>query len=323
MDPPGRLRPGCRDRRAERRRCRTRTATGDSDGDDTEPEPEPPITWDIGVIPDSPPTDQLGCQAVDFLFVIDNSGSMGAFQTNLISNFATFIGGIQKKLEEVDSYHVGVTPSDAYAYNVAGCNDLGSLVVRTGGFGSSFEEHGEACGPYVDGASYMTEEDDLEAAFNCAAQVGTQGDAWELMATSMIAAIDGSLAGPGQCNEGFIRDDALLVIVLITDEADGPGDPEGAPPEFTSEGDPDSWHDAVVAAKGGIPENAAVVALTNYADGPCVPNSTVDDGANLVEFADLFGDNGFVGGICELDYGPIFSQAVDIIEGACDNFVPG
>ena len=27
-----------------------------------------------------------------------------------------------------------------------------------------------------------------------------------------------TLGGPGECNEGYIRDDALLVIVVITDE---------------------------------------------------------------------------------------------------------
>ena len=36
----------------------------------------------------------------------------------------------------------------------------------------------------------------------------------------------GSLAGAGGCNQGFLRDDALLVVVVITDEYDGEGDPE-------------------------------------------------------------------------------------------------
>ena len=83
-----------------------------------------------------------------------------------------------------------------------------------------------------------------------------------------------------------------------------------------------SWYDAVVEAKLGIPENAAVLALVNYTGGPCEPAAGYDDGANIVEFVSLFGDNGFLGGICEPDYGPIFSEAVGIIEGACENFVP-
>ena len=35
--------------------------------------------------------DALGCSKMDLLFVIDNSGSMGEEQTNLIANFPTFI----------------------------------------------------------------------------------------------------------------------------------------------------------------------------------------------------------------------------------------
>jgi hypothetical protein len=259
---------------------------------------------------------------VDFLFVIDNSGSMAAFQSNLVSNFGAFISGIQDTLVEVDSYHIGVITSDDYLYNVEGCRELGSLVVQTGGYESSFLENGGLpCGPYIEGANYMTDQDDLDTAFSCAAQVGTAGDAYELVMEGMLAAIDGTHADPGECNEGFIRDDALLVVVIITDEADGPGDAEGAPP-YTSVGDPMSWYDGVIAAKLGIPENAAALALVNYTGGPCEPTYGYDDGANIVEFVTMFGENGFLGGICELDYGPIFGQAVGIIEGACENFVP-
>ncbi|MEB0161126.1 hypothetical protein, partial [Pseudomonas sp. AH2 (2023)] len=80
------------------------------------------------------------------------------------------------------------------------------------------------------------------------------------------------------CNEGFLRDDALLVVVVITDEWDGPGDPEdmgGQRDPPTSLGTPQSWHDAVVAAKNGLGQNVAALAITNYKDGPCPP---VDSG---------------------------------------------
>jgi hypothetical protein len=247
---------------------------------------------------------------------------MGSYQSNLVSNFGAFIQGIQSTLTEVESFHIGVTTSDAYVYNVEGCRELGSLVVQTGGYQSSFDANGGLpCGPYADGANYITEADDLLAAFSCAAQIGTSGSAYELMMQSMLAAIDGTHAEPGECNEGFIRDDALLVVVIITDEADGPGDSEGAPP-YTSTGDPMSWYDGVIAAKLGIPENAAALALVNYVGGPCEPTYGYDDGANIVEFVSHFGENGFLGGICEVDYGPIFTEAVGIIEGACENFVP-
>ena len=58
----------------------------------------------------------------------------------------------------------------------------------------------------------------------------------------------------GQCNEGFRRDDALLVIVLITDEED---DHETVPlfGAFGSAGEPPDWFNFVTVAKNNIPGN--------------------------------------------------------------------
>ena len=289
----------------------TTTTAPDDDG------PEPPVTFDLGTTPDVGELDD-GCNAVDFLFVIDNSGSMGTAQDNLVANFPTFIDGIQSTLSEVQSYHVGVVSSDVYDGNSAPCDRLGGLITRTTGFDSSEM----TCGPYAEGHNYITEEDDLGPTFQCAAQIGTSGDASERPMNAMEAAISPDLTGEGACNEGFIRDNALLVVVIITDEADGPGDGEGAPPN-SSTGDADSWYQSVLDAKGGIPENAAALVLTNYEGGPCPPAGFgFDDGVNMVNFATLFGENGFVAGICEPDYGPSFSNATAVIEAACDNFIP-
>ncbi|MBV1860637.1 MAG: hypothetical protein KUG77_19645 [Nannocystaceae bacterium] len=286
--------------------------------DDGEEPPEPPITFDIGETPDFGEFDD-GCNAVDFLFVIDNSGSMFGAQTNLVANFPAFINGIQDTLVDVDSYHVGVAPTDDHngftPSNPVECRQLGALITTTAGADSS----NTACGPYTEGFSYITEQDDLSTSFQCAARVGTSGDAGERPMNTVEAAIGPDLNAEGACNEGFIRDHALLVVVVITDEADGPGDPD----TVTSTGDPASWYQSVLDAKGGIAENAAALVLTNYVDGPCPPGGFgSDDGVNLVDFAGLFGENGFVGGICEPDYGPSFTQATAVIQQACENFIP-
>jgi len=300
------------------------TTTGGGSPDDTTgtaPEddgPEPPVTFDIGITPDFGELDD-GCNAVDFLFVIDNSGSMDSAQDNLVANFPAFIDGIQNTLTDVESYHVGVATTDDYSSvfgtpsNPPECRQLGALITSTAGTNSS----NAVCGPYTEGYNFITEEDDLAASFACAAQVGTGGSAIELTMESMQAAIGEDLNAEGACNEGFIRDEALLVVVLITDEADGPGDTEA-----TSAGTPESWYASVLAAKDDIPENAAALVLTNYDDGPCVPQFDYADGRNLVEFAELFGENGFVAGICEPDYGPSFTSATAVIEQACENFIP-
>jgi hypothetical protein len=275
-----------------------------------------PPKFDLGLQPDAGPPIQEGCTKVDFLFVIDNSGSMANEQDNLTNSFPGFIAGIQSSLEQVDEYQVGVVTTDAYGPNtaVAGCNVLGGLVTRTGGSDSS----NSVCGPYAAGNNYMTELDDLDSTFACAADVGTAGSGIERPMDAMTAVVNKVHGGPGACNEGFLRDDALLVLVIITDEYDGAGDVEGA----GSSGDPMSWYDTVVASKLGIPENAVALGLINYAGGPCPPASSVYDGVNIASFVSLFGENGFLGGVCEPDYGPVFTEAVAIIEQACNNFQP-
>ncbi|MEM6996588.1 MAG: hypothetical protein AAF721_39155 [Myxococcota bacterium] len=294
------------------------TTSGGDDGGTTMATPveDPPVVLDLGTIPDAPDFD-TACRKVDFLFVIDNSGSMFTVQQALVANFPVFIDGIQSTLDSVMSYQVGVVTSDEYTPNVAGCNALSSLVVQTGGSQSS----NMACGPYAEGNNYMTEADDLAATFACAAQVGTSGDAFELPMTAVEEAVTRADGGPGQCNDGFIRDDALLVIVIITDEADGPGDPDGAQGVNSSAGTPDSWYQTVVDSKMGIPENVVVLSLINYAGGACPPGSATTDGQNIADFTELFGANGFLGGICEPDFGPIFAEAVGVIDEACENFV--
>src|SRR5687768_4092276 len=82
----------------------TASATGSTTGDE---EPTAgPIIFDQGIIPDSPKL-EMGCRKVDFLFVVDNSGSMAANQAQLLASFPGFIQGMQDALAGVvDSYHV-------------------------------------------------------------------------------------------------------------------------------------------------------------------------------------------------------------------------
>jgi hypothetical protein len=277
--------------------------------------------FDLGLAPDL--GERVGCNAVDFLFVLDDSSSMSEHQQNLAANVPAFVDGLEATLAQVDSIQVGVVATDPYSYNPGPCILLGALVTETVGGGPNSSDM--ICGPYVDGFNYMTEADDLTESFGCAAQLGTLGNGFERPMEAMVTTLGKSLDVPGGCNEGFLRDDALLVIVIITDEYDGPGDPEADFPARdppTSLGTPQTWYDAVVAAKAGIPQNAVALVITNYADGPCPPSDEGHDGVNLVEWVEQFGDNGFLGGICEPDYGPMFAEATGVIQTACENFVP-
>jgi hypothetical protein len=67
------------------------------------------------------------------------------------------------------------------------------------------------------GHRYIVGDDpDMAGAFECIAKVGASGGD-PLMGDAMIAALSPKLNGPGGCNEGFLREDALLVVALISD----------------------------------------------------------------------------------------------------------
>jgi hypothetical protein len=268
-----------------------------------------------------------GCKKVDLLFVIDTSGSMADEQINLVNSFPSFIQEIQTQLEGTDGYHIGITTSDLYAFDFS-CPQEGAMVIQTGGIDSSMA----VCGPYAEGHRYMTEMDNLNQTFACAGQVGTGGDGNERPMQTMIAALSSTLNGPGGCNEGFLRDDALLVIVIITDEEDDHEvDSCGMLPQPGSNGEPAGWFAGVVAAKAGQEQNIVVLSLIGP-PGPDPAACPALDKCNggiigaevsnrLAQFTTMF-THGIVGRVCEPSYATFFAQAVGVIDSACDDFDP-
>jgi hypothetical protein len=298
---------------------------GDTSGDSSEgmlPK------FDFGVEPDvmeGPP--DTGCTKVDLLFVIDSSGSMQDEQVTLVQSFPDFVSEMQTELADAESYHVGVTTSDNYPYNEINCIiSEGALVTQTGGLGSS----GQVCGPFSSGKRWMDEmEPNLAQKFQCAAQVGIQGDGNERPMQTMQAAVSPALNAPGACNDGFIRQDALLVVVIITDEED---DHEvaacGLDPQTGSAGEPASWFNGLVAAKGGVESNIVVLSLVGPVAPPCPALDKCNGGiagaetaSRIVQFTEMF-TYGSVGQICAASYKQFFHDAIADIAGACDGFTP-
>ncbi|MCX4247233.1 vWA domain-containing protein [Paraliomyxa miuraensis] len=271
-----------------------------------------PITFDLGGLPDSPMFD-MGCRKVDFLFVIDNSGSMSAQQAQLLASFPGFISAMQAALEDtVDSYHVGVLTSDNYSGNAPGCTTIGDLVSQTSGFGAA----GQVCTPFAEGGRFATEMDDLLTKFPCMAQVGTSGSPIEQPVTALVSSFQPAKRAPGGCNEGFLRDDAILVVVIVTDDPPWNGDFDDAHPGTVTTG----WYDTVVAAKNGDPEAMVVIGFVPWMNISCVPLNL--ESPNLIGFIQEFGDQGVLASVCEPDYGPIFADAVENIVTTCENFDP-
>ncbi len=258
-----------------------------------------------------------GCKKIDFLFIVDNSSSMAAHQTNLLDSFGPFIDTITAEVQGTD-YHIMVLDSDACPRDlytdpptpcqVTGCEEvLGAGQVRD-------------CN-VPGGARYLTSALDpatLASSFECIANVGTGGSSAEMPMTALVEAM-GPLNMPGQCNAGFLRNDAILVITIISDDHSGWGSDDN---ENGFGGTPQSWFDAVIAAKGKA-ENVVVLGLyALLSDQSCIEQGP-DESDQFIAFTEMFESQGIVGSVCEPDYNdPFFQDAVDLIDTTCEAFVP-
>lgn len=272
---------------------------------------------------------------IDFLFVIDNSVSMRNEQEALINSFPGFISTIEATVDASSDYHIMVTDTDdwgrctadncqtgamsadtlciaaadGYACNTSfdACDKtIGAGVVHPAGEGAS----NELCTIYG-GNRYIVEgEPDLNGTFACMARVGLAGHPSERPMDSLVAAMSDELNDPGGCNEGFLRDHAILVVTFISDD-----------PWYEDEGDPQSWYDAVLAAKGGDPDAVAVLGLTPNFDG-CRDGAGPPKGEHWSEFVALWGDHGLEASVCAEDYTQFFEDAVAVVDLTCDEFQP-
>lgn len=272
-----------------------------------------------------------GCKKIDLLFVIDNSGSMLTEQTNLIAAFPAFADTIQDVLPEASDLHVAVTTTDdlglapgsfgqdAQPFAEDPCvNTLGGLIDReTPADGNS--GYGEPCG-FSSGARYMVNGPDLAAEFACAAAVGVHGNGLERHADAILGALD-----PGSsCAQGFVRDDALLVIVVITDEDDDWSEPDISDAQARI----DQWYAAIEAVEGGVETNVVFTLISGGSPpwGTCPPfeisdPDTAKESDVLTGLAQRF-TNAFEADVCAPGYVDVFAEAIGVIETACETFVP-
>ena len=175
------------------------------------PEPEPEIQTDLPfqVSPDN---------KLDLIFLVDNSRSMAQEQASLARNFPLFMRELESR-GKLD-LHLAVISSDVGAggINNDNCRETGhSGIFRTGNncglaAGATFLTVGK------DGSKNFTGE--LADVFGCVATLGTGGCGYEHQLQSLRTA----LYRPEQRN--FLRPDAHLGIVLITDEDDCSGEPD-------------------------------------------------------------------------------------------------
>jgi hypothetical protein len=193
------------------------------------------------------------------------------------------------------------------------------------GAGRDDDLDGSDCGLHGGHRYIVDGQPSLAAAFDCIGRTGVEGDGYERQAEAILAAI-GELSQPGACNAGFLRDDAVLVVTIVSDEEDDPND--GNDGDENSPGDPQDWYDAIVAAKHGDPSAVVVLGLVGDTDlpmatcGPITDVSGAEPAPRLRELVEMFGDRGIWASVCSPDYAPFFAQAVELIDTACDEFEP-
>jgi hypothetical protein len=159
--------------------------------------------------------------ALDLLFMIDNSPSMSAEQQNLIKNFPVMINELKKLPGGLPDLHVAVVTSDLGAGSIpltnGGCP-------RIGGDRGIYQAR-PACGVNA-GANFLVSaangtvnnfQGDLSTVFSCIANLGDRGCGYEHQLQATRVALYEAVTPE---NKGFLRDNALLAIVLITDEDD-------------------------------------------------------------------------------------------------------
>ena len=197
--------------------------------------------------------------AVDILFVIDNSGSMARAQAALSEANASLLNALEEHDVPVN-YRIGFTTTDAgnprcpkAVYNPEGGRlVLSSCVDRVaqGEFTFNMNDFSYACTDYCDltdaqlqikptatqfsngqeeprkwiesndGETNLPDDYTPSQAFHCFAPQGVAGCGFEQHLESMYLAIAQSSRADSPTNYGFLRDEAVLAVVLVSDETD-------------------------------------------------------------------------------------------------------
>jgi hypothetical protein len=273
---------------------------------------------------------ELGCEKVDLLFVVDDSASMSDNQDKLTNAFPSFMQTVDQELviEKGIDYRVGVISAEMAGPDMC----LLGFLCADGHRGRL--QHGPDrldCSDVPAGRWIETGPvDQVAAEFTCIASMEGQ-DFRESPLEAMRAALVDRVNDQEAYNAGFLRADALLVVVIISDEDDqsvwmvpemwNPLDPFALGPAAPVV---DYW-DQLVELKGGEPSRIVTMAIAPPENDDCGGTSEDPDGVaspRIHEFLGYSEPNAYWTNICENDYTSALQEALDVIEASCDEFVP-
>jgi hypothetical protein len=192
-----------------------------------------PASLDGG--PDAPPAGvtqtlpEEPTRKLDLLFMVDNSRSMLPLQARLTREFPVLIQTLQALPAGLPDLHIGVVSSSMGA----GPNDVPDIQsCPRGGDGGRLRTPSISVCPdkpsdryIIAGGAFKNYPTTIEKAFTCLASLGDEGCGFEHQLESLAAALGIRRAAPVE-NTGFLRPDAALGLVLITNEDDCSAPPD-------------------------------------------------------------------------------------------------
>ncbi len=237
---------------------------------------------------------------VDILWVVDNSGSMMTSQNNVAANFQSFI----EKFQETNfDYQMAVTTTDAWrsnlvadpdeAYKLARFRDGTDATVRTGV------------------TVLKPDTPDLQATFIANIQQGVEGSGDERGFQSLQTA----LSFQDNLDEPFPREDSLLAVIFLSDEADGStqADDPGNDPDWFADKE---YFDFLLAATNSTAEAPNFMVNTiGILDQTCLDELTSEFlGRGIAERYINMSDRtgGYKGSLCD-DFTDVMSGITDLI----------
>jgi hypothetical protein len=257
----------------------------------------------------------MGCTAVDVLFVIDNSGSMCGYQSNLAQTLPDFADAIFTALPPDTSIHVGITTtsfSSGGSHQEQNCTSVQGPAEIDDAFTPPTEGQVPGNGYQgrllqYEGLTYFDADTGdpstrlplMNWFANAAFSVDCNGGAFEFPSAAAAYAVD---PVNDVHNEGFLRDEgAVLAIFVLSDEVDQ--SPEGL----------DTYRNMILDAKAGC-GGETCISTAGLLDAGCVPSDPM-----VWQFLDAFGKDPVWGDIGD---GAAYEMVVEtslsqVIEQTC------
>jgi hypothetical protein len=247
--------------------------------------------------------DADACRFIDVVISVDVSSSMEeelqAMRQDVFPAFAERLKSISK---EDDSFRVATLdscpdPANFHTRNSDGddCDFNGGNVWIRGSSSDLNEEFACVGDVYVDDVNCSGEDDDEQP----------------------VSAVIKALNAPWveEENEGFLREEALLVVIAITDEDE---QPTGGMPTNSR-----GIFDLLVDIKGGDPERVVFLGIGGASACQDGAYGGVSSPANLLRsITGEFGGNGIWWDLCEGRLEDGLEGAINTIEVACESIAP-